>query len=404
MDSANFTSPHTDADSPPRVDPELYFDHGATTPLHPRVRDAMLPWLGGAWGNTSSAHRAGRQALAAVEMARAQVARLLHGRPEEVLFTASGTEANNTVIFDRFSPWDANTSGTGHLVVSTLEHPSVTAAAARLETAGVEVSRVTPGSDGVVAAETMIEALRPDTRLVCLMLANNEIGTLQPVRELAAACRDRGVPLLCDAVQAVGKIEVDVADLGVDYLVLGAHKFYGPLGAAALWTRTGADVPTPYLVGGGQEGGRRASTVNVAATAGLGEAAALAREELPGRTKKLAALRDGFESALEPLSPFAVHAQDVPRLPNISNVAFLGRPGFDVMSGFDVMNALDELGVCISTGSACHSGTPQPSATLRQMGIDEAQALASMRISFGHGNTEASVQQLVDLLRQVLGR
>ena len=299
----------------------VYLDNNATTPLHPRARAAMLPWLGGGMhGNPSSVHRFGQGAREAVEAAREEVAALIGGRPPEVVFTASGTEANNAVIFDL-----ARRAGRrGHLVISAIEHPSIREATARLAEEGIEVTRVSPGGDGVVSAEDVAGALRPDTRLVALMLANNELGTLQPVAAVAALCRERGVPVLCDAVQAVGKIPVDAPALGVDYLVLGAHKFYGPLGAAAVWVRKGAEL-SGYLIGGSQERRRRAGTENVPALAGLGAAAAAAREEMAERSAHLAALRDRFEAALPSRVPGAIlHCQGSPRLPNTSHVAFPG--------------------------------------------------------------------------------
>lgn len=368
-----------------------YFDHNATTPLHPGVRAAMLPWLGERWGNPSSAHSFGRPARVAVEAARQQVASLLGARPEEVVFTASGTEANNAVLFDC-----AHRAGMrGHLVLSTFEHASVAAAATRLEGLGMRVTRVPPGPDGVVPAAAMLAALEADTRLLCLMLANNELGTLQPVAEVAAECRRRGVPVLCDAVQAVGKVPVDVTTLGADYLVLGAHKFYGPLGAAAVWRREGREL-IPFLLGAGQEGGQRASTENVAAIVGLGQAAALAEEELPERGRHLAALRDAFEAGLPELAPAVVHGAGAPRLPNTSNVAFPGA------TGFDVMQRLDQAGFAVSTGAACHSGVPQPSATVLALGVPREQALGALRISFGRTNTAAEVNALLRQLAVLL--
>lgn len=369
----------------------VYFDNNATTPLHPQVREAMLPWIGELHGNPSSLHRFGQAARNAVEEAREKVAALLGVRPPEIVFTASGTEANNAVLFHqarRTGPLD----GPGHFVISAFEHPSIREAVARLETEGFEVTRVSPAGDGVVPAEEVVRALRPDTRLVALMLANNELGTLQPVAEVAAACRERGILVLCDAVQAVGKIPVHAADLGVDYLVLGAHKFHGPLGAAALWLRKGVEL-TGYLVGGSQERRRRASTENVPALAGLGAAAAVAMEEMAARGAHLAALRDRFEAGLARRMPDAIfHCQSSPRLPNTSHVAFPGAEGESLLI------RLDLAGFAVSTGSACSSGAVEPSKTLIAIGLSPAEALSSLRISFGLFNTAEEVDAFLDAL------
>ena len=368
-----------------------YFDHNATTPLDPRVRDEMLPWLGERWGNASSVHAFGREAGAAVEEARERVAAALAVRPQEVVFTASGTEANNAVL----SACGRLCGFAGHVVVSAFEHPSVLRAAEDLERAGMKVTRVAPDREGQVAAEAMVAALREDTRLICLMLANNEVGTLQPVREVAAACRDRRIPILCDAVQAVGKIPVDVGRLGVDYLTLGAHKFHGPLGAAALWIRDGAPF-LPFLVGGSQEQRRRAATVNVPAVVGLGAAAALVRSELPARAARLAALRDRFEAGLREgaaaIPGAVVHGASRSRLPNTSHIAV---PGVAAQA---LMIRLDLDGYAVSTGSACGSGVVDASPAMRAMGIPEEEALASLRVSFGTTNTEAEVDGLLATL------
>ena len=370
----------------------VYLDHNATTPLHPRAREAMLPWLGGgSHGNPSSAHRFGQAAREAVEGAREQVAALLGARPLEVVFTASGTEANNAVLFHA-----ARKAGRrGHLVISAIEHPSIREAAARLAGEGMEVTRVSPRADGVVSVEEVVRALRPETRLVALMLANNELGTLQPVTAVADACHERGVPVLCDAVQAVGKIPVDAPALGADYLVLGAHKFYGPLGAAALWTR---QEISGYLVGGSQERRRRAGTENVPAIVGLGAAAAVARKEMAQRTAHLAALRDRFEGELRTQVPGAVvHCQESPRLPNTSHVAFAGVEGA-FMEGESLLIRLDLAGFAVSTGSACSSGSVEPSKTLLAAGISREEALASLRVSFGIGNTFEEVDAFLGAL------
>lgn len=365
----------------------VYFDHNATTPLDPRVFAAMRPWLTERHGNPSSVHRFGQAARNAVEEAREKVAALLGAKPPEIVFTASGTEANNGVFFGT-----AERAGyRGHLVISAFEHPSIREAAAHLERAGMEVSRLAPGLDGLVPAEAVLAALRPDTRLVALMLANNELGTLQPVAEVAAACRERGIPLLSDAVQAIGKVPVDARAIGATWLVLGGHKFYGPLGAAAIRVEGGAQYSG--LVGGGQERRRRAGTENVPAIVGLGEAAALAQAEIAERGRKMAELRDRFEAGLAALLPDAlVHCQGSPRLPNTSHVAFPG------VAGDTLLIRLDLAGYAVSTGSACSSGAVEPSKTLLAAGYSAEEALSSLRVSFGLTNRLEEVDRFLEAL------
>ncbi len=368
-------------------EPSVYLDHNATTPLDPRVRDAMLPWFSELHGNPSSAHRVGRRAKRAVEEAREKIAAMLGGRPSEIVFTSSGSEGNNTVIFTA-----ARRAGEGgHLITTVLEHPSIHAAASRMRQRGMDVTEVTPDANGRIAAATIRQALRTDSRLVCVMLANNELGTVQPIAEISAVCREQGIPVLCDAVQAVGKIPVRVAELGVDYLTLGGHKFHGPPGVAALWIREGAPLES-LLLGGAQETGRRASTENVPAIVGLGEAAALAGAEIETRQAHLRALRDRFEAVVAAIPDTAIHCADSERLPHTSHVAFLG------LSGYELMLRLDRDGFAVSTGSACHSGQPQPSAALLAMGVSASEALASLRISFGMTNTDDDVEHFVSAL------
>lgn len=364
----------------------VYFDHNATTPLDPRVAEAMAPWLGTRHGNPSSVHAFGRAARGAVERGRERVAELLGGQPPEIVFTASGSEANNAVLQSAF----AGRNG-GHLVITELEHPSIQAAADRLEGLGVDVTRLRPGADGVVDGVAVAAALRSDTRLACLMLANNELGTVQPVAEAAAACRARGVPLLCDAVQAAGKLAIDAGALGADYVVVAAHKFNGPVGAAALWIREGAAFE-PLLLGGGQERRRRAGTENVAALVGFGVCATLASEELDDRIRRLRRLRDGLEAGLRDIPDAFLHCASSPRLPHTSHVAFSG------LTGEDLVIRLDLAGFAVSTGAACASGVVEPSRTLLAMGVGPAEALASIRISLGTTNDEAEVARFLPVL------
>lgn len=364
----------------------LYFDHNATTPLDPRVREEMLPWFGARHGNPSSVHAFGRAAREVIESARDRVASLIGAVPGRVIFTASGTEANNAVVFSL-----ATARPSGHLVLSAMEHPSIQAAADRLAASGWEVTRVAPASTGRIEAERVMEVVREETDLVCLMLANNELGTLQPVAEVAAACRAADVPVLCDAVQAAGKIPVSVDDLGVDFLTLGAHKFHGPLGAAAIWMREGLELE-PYLVGGGQERRLRAGTENVAAIAGFGKAAELANDELEDRARHLGQMRDSFERRIAGLARVTVHGADVDRLPTTSNVALHG------ISAETLMIRLDLQGVAVSGGAACSSGKVEPSVTLRAIGLSEEEAASTVRFSFGMTNQPAEIDELLELL------
>ncbi|MEM6792814.1 MAG: cysteine desulfurase family protein [Acidobacteriota bacterium] len=375
--------------------PESYFDHNATTATDPRVVDVMLPWFTERHGNPSSAHRLGRAARDAVENARRQVAELLGAESRDVVFTASGTEANNGVIETAAARGESR----GRLLLTSLEHPSITAAAARAQARGLEITTLAPDARGQIAAPVVEAALTADTRLACAMLAHNELGTLQDVAGISAACRARGVPVLCDAVQAIGKIPVNVERLGVSYLSLGGHKFYGPPGIAALWVEPGAPLD-PWLVGGPQEGGRRASTENVPAIVGLGEAARLAHLELEDRRRHLRDLRDRFEAGLETLFPKGLGArvlcQKSERLPNTSLVLFGG------ISGQELTLWLDARGIAVSTGSACHAGTPQPSATLLGMGVEPAEALGAIRFSFGITNDRSQVDRLLGLLEEAI--
>lgn len=364
-----------------------YFDHNATTPVDPRVAQEMSAWLGPSYGNPSSIHSFGQRAREAVEGAREQVGRLLNAAPAEIVFTASGTEANNTVLLARARQRD----GRGHLVISAVEHPSVEGVGRDLENRGMQVSWVRPDARGRIDPEAMIGEIRDETCLVCLVLANNVVGAVQPVAEVAVACRSRGVPVMCDAVQAIGKIPVHVDELGVDYLTLGAHKFYGPLGAAALWVTKESSLQ-PLLVGGSQERRRRAGTENVAAIVGMGRAAELARIELGARSAHTAELRQRFETGVQRIADTVIHAQGTDRLPNTSHVAF---PGIDNQS---LLIRLDLSGFAVSAGAACSSGTLEPSGTLLAMGIRREEAMAAIRVSFGQSNTIEEVDRFVTIL------
>jgi cysteine desulfurase len=371
----------------------VYFDHNATTPLDPRVAQAMVPWLTGMHGNPSSAHSFGAKARQAVERARHQVAQLLAADEEEVVFLGSGSEGNSMVLADIGRRW----AGQGRVVVSAFEHPSVLRAAERLEGVGMEIVRVPPAADGIVPVAAVEKTLTRTTRLVCLMLANNELGTLQPVAEVAAACRRRGIPVLCDAVQAIGKVAVRPKDLGVDFLVLAGHKFHGPLGAAALWVREGQALDG-LILGAAQERGLRAGTENVPALVGLGEACRWAEAELGQRQDHLSQLRQRLEEGLALVPEARIHCQASPRLPQTTNVAFPG------VVAADLMAALDKVGFSVSTGAACSSGKPQPSAAMIALGVPPAEAVSSVRISLGMTNRPAEVDRFLELLPEEVAR
>ncbi len=378
---------------PSQPAPRVYFDHNATTPPDPRVVDAMLPYMAELHGNPSSIHAFGQAARAAVERARRQVASLLGAEAAEIVFTGSGTEANNAVLLGAAR----GCASRGRMVFSGFEHPSISVLGGQLEQTGLEIVRVPPGPDGVVRADAVAAEITDDTCLVALMRANNELGTLQPVAEVGALCRERGIAVLCDAVQAVGKVPVDVGELQVDYLTLGGHKFHGPIGIAALWVRTDAPF-AGLLVGGGQERHRRAGTENVPAIVGLGRACELAEQELDERIRHLASLRDRLERGLAELEGTEVHCAQTERVPHTTHVHF---DGVDAQA---LLIRLDLRGFAVSTGAACASGVVEPSPTLLAMGLSPEAALGSLRISLGMPNTAEEVDLFLVTLAEEVAR
>lgn len=353
----------------------IYFDNNATTPLDPRVKAAMEPWFG-IPTNASSAHGWGRSAREALENARRQVADLLEGEAEEIYFFSSGTEANASVL----RTLGVECGFQGEVVFSALEHPSVVEGVRRLEGRGMRGRKVAEASPGQISAAAMEKAMTASTRLVALMLAHNVTGALQPVAEVAGESRRRGIPVLCDAVQAVGKIPVRVRDLGVAYLTLGAHKFRGPLGAAALWKHPEAPLH-PWLPGGGQERGIRASTENLPALVGLGEACRLANLQLQAERDPLRRLQRVFEEGISAFPGVKIRAAASQRLPTTTFVEF---PRGEAEAWRE---ALDSVGIAVSTGSACHDGSSAPSG---------------VRFSFGRQNTEEEVKTTLEVCRRLL--
>jgi cysteine desulfurase len=367
----------------------FYFDHNATTPVAPEVLETVVSCLGQVYGNASSIHHFGQAAKQKLEAARRQLATLIHANPAEIVFTSGGTEADNMALLGVAR---ASTGATRHIVTSAIEHPAVLAACIQLEKEGVAVTRVRAGSGGVVQSDDVARALRPDTVLVSVMHANNELGTVQPIAEIARATRERRIPLHVDGVQALGKIPVDVEALGVDLYSMSGHKLYAPKGVGALWVRKGTRL-APVTFGGHHERDRRPGTENVPGIASFGAAAELAGRNLAAEMERLTALRDRLENGiLDRIPGSGVNGARWSRVPNTSNVYF------DAIDGEALVIALDLRGFSVSTGAACSSGALTPSHVLMAIGLSSDRARASMRFSLGRDNTVQQVDALVEAL------
>ena len=370
------------------MNPPIYLDYNATTPVDPRVADAIEPYLHQHFGNPSSTHVYGRNAHQAVERAREQVAVLIGAQANEIVFTGCATEANNLAI--RGVARALGDKGR-HLITSAVEHPAVEQPFQHLGSDGWEVTVLPVDSYGQVDPARLADALRDDTVLVSIMHANNEVGTIQPVEEIAAITRPRGILLHTDAAQSAGKIPVSVDDLGVDLLSLAGHKFYATKGVGALYVRSGTPVQ-PVLVGAGHEVGLRPGTENVPAIVGLGEAARIAHEHKPGHAQQLQLLRDQLHTRLaEAIPGLSLNGHPEQRLPNTLNLSFPGVDGRDLLA-----LAADE--VAASVGSACHEDSEVVSGVLGAMGIETERARGAVRLSTGTPTTEAEIDRVVKAL------
>jgi cysteine desulfurase len=376
----------------------IYFDVNATAPPAPGVADAVRGALTDAPGNASSVHAFGQQARAIVDQARGALAALIDAEPGEVVFTSGGTEADNAAI--RGAAEALEPSGRRHLVTTGIEHEAVLQTMRALERRGWTVTTLRTGGDGIVDPDELRAAMTPETALVSVMHANNEVGTIQPVAELAAIARERRVWFHTDAVQSVGRIPVSVRALGVDLLSLSGHKFGAPKGVGALWVRRGVRL-VPFMTGGRQERNRRAGTENVPALAGLAVAAAAARAFVATADgpAALAARRDRLEAGILARVPgTVVNGDRARRVPNTSNI------GFDGIEAESLLIALDLEGVAVSTGSACSSGTLEPSHVLRAMGLPAPRTRNSLRFSLGPASTDAEVDFVLDRLPALVER
>jgi len=370
----------------------VYFDNNASTPLLPEVFGAMRPYFSEHFGNASSIHHHGQETRAAVERARERVAELLKCRAAEIVFTSGGTEADNLAIFGLVGAGD-------HVITSTIEHHAVMNACKHLEGEGCEVTWIPVDGKGQVDPSDVQRALRPNTKLISIMMANNETGVLQPVPEIGKIAAEADVYFHTDAVQAVGKVGIDVKQIGCDLLSLSGHKIHGPQGVGALYVRKGT-ILHPMIYGGRHERSRRAGTENVAGIVGLGKAAELARAGLErGDLNEMAALRDRIErTILRGVDVTGVNGERAPRVPNTTNIYF------DYIEGEALVIALDLKGLAVSTGAACSSGAIEPSHVLTAMGLRPDRARASLRFSLGKQNTAEEVDFSLALVPETVAR
>jgi cysteine desulfurase len=371
-----------------------YLDYAATAPVLPEVRDAMLPYLAERWGNPSSIYAVGREARKGVDEAREKIALAIGCSPEEVVFTGSGTEADNLAI--KGAVWALGDKR--HVVLPRIEHHAVVDSAEWLATIGHDVEFLPVDSAGLVSPDDVSARLRADTALVCVMTVNNEIGTIEPVAEIAGVCRERGVLFFTDAVQALGKIPVDVKAWGCDLAAFSAHKVGGPKGAGALYVRRGVKV-VPHTHGGGQERGRRSGTENPAGVVGFAAAAELVTAELDTQAARWRSLRDRLWDGLrERIPDVRLNGHATLRVPHNLNVSVKG------VVGEDVLLMLDAEGICASTGSACQSGSVEPSYVLSACGAPKAWAQGALRFTVGRGTTDADVDAVLDKLPRIVER
>lgn len=377
------------------TDRQVYLDHAATTAVKPEVLEAMLPYFTEKYGNASSIYTLGRESKKAIEEARDKVAAALHAQSREIFFTGSGTEADNWAIKGVAY---ANRQKGNHIITSATEHHAVLHTCQYLESEGFEVTYLPVDENGLITPEQVQAAIKPSTILVTVMFANNEIGTVQPIPEIGRITREKGVVLHTDAVQAIGNIPIDVEKMNIDMLSLSSHKFYGPKGIGALYVRKGVKL-TSFMHGGAQERGRRASTENVPAIVGFGKAVELASQGVDAYNARLAGLRDRTISEIQSKIPFVrLNGDRYKRLPG--NVNF----SFEFIEGESLLLMLDMKGIAASSGSACTSGSLDPSHVLLAIGLPHEIAHGSLRLTFGEENTDADIDYLMEVLPVIVQR
>tara|TARA_Y100001968_G_scaffold122919_1_gene111852 strand:+ start:2131 stop:3258 length:1128 start_codon:yes stop_codon:yes gene_type:complete len=368
---------------------QIYFDHSATTPISEDILEHMYQVLKNNFGNPSSIHQFGQSSRALIENARRQIAITIGASPKEIYFTGGGSESNNIVIKNILNPGD-------HLITSSIEHPAILKPAEELQKNGVEVSFVKPNSDGIIQTKDVIKSIKDNTKLISIMMVNNELGTINPIKEYSQSINNKGILLHTDAVQAFGKIPLNVSELNVDVLSLSGHKFYGPKGVGILYKKNNIPL-TGLITGGGQEQDLRAGTENVAGISAIGIAAEKSFNNLENNSKKITEITDYFLSKL--INENITHKiNGSNRVPGVLNISF------PKISGQILMINLDLLGIAVSYGAACSSGTPKPPKVLLETGLPSELAKSSIRISFGKDNTIEEIDYFIDSLKSILSK
>lgn len=369
----------------------IYLDNAASTPVHEQVLHEMIPFLQDQFGNPSSIHRYGRFAQRAIQNARKQIAHLINSEPNEILLTSGGTESNNTALFGL-----AHTTKGNHIITSSIEHEAILEPCKKLEKEGFEITYIPVDNSGLVNSKDIEKSITPETCLVSIMFANNEVGTIQPIQEISKICHDKQIVFHTDAVQAVGKVKIDVKELGIDMLSISSHKINGPKGVGALYIKKGIEI-IPFIFGGGQENGMRSGTENVASIVGFGKACQLAQENMKQNILHLQNIRNNLiAKVMKEIPLVTLNGHSNQRIANNAHFTFLG------VNGEDLIIKLDENGIAASTGSACSVRVQKESHVLKAMGFSHDQIAGSLRLTVGISNTDSEIEKTVEILKKVV--
>ena len=369
----------------------IYLDNAASTPVHEQVLHEMIPFLQDQFGNPSSIHRYGRFAQRAIQNARKQIAHLINSEPNEILLTSGGTESNNTALFGL-----AHAAKGNHIVTSSIEHEAILEPCKKLEKEGFEITYIPVDDSGLVNSKDIEKSITPETCLVSIMFANNEVGTIQPIQEISKICHDKQIVFHTDAVQAVGKVKLDVKELGIDMLSISSHKINGPKGVGALYIKKGIKI-IPFIFGGGQENGMRSGTENVASIVGFGKACQLAQDNMKQNILHLQNIRNNLiAKVMKEIPLVTLNGHSDQRIANNAHFTFLG------VNGEDLIIKLDENGIAASTGSACSVRVQKESHVLKAMGFSHDQIAGSLRLTVGISNTDSEIEKTVEILKKVV--